>query len=585
MIRDQVIFETEAALPQSDPIRMDGACFVGFVAERKPLAAGPALAGWLDRAGYLTAAERPADGPPAPVTLIDRPVPVRSLGEYEALFDGSRRLDQQAEITGLRLPAALAPADVATPLAVVVDGRIEEIDLSGAASPEAAAEAINAARLGVEARLDGTAGQRRLVLALPLSHGPGTLAVLAHPGLGFPLAAHAHARAAGTVLDAAVRQFFAMGGTRAVIVSLGEPLPLFAPAAARESALARLAGLGPVPGGHVMHRLRADDLPPPHIAAAGRSGITHLYGLPEPAMLLLPDLPDLCAADRIPAPPAATLPPTEVAFAECLPAPASPLPASINDVALPESGQTGLGLWTAAVERVLALIGSHRRDMHLLLAVPRPAAETAMRLPESAFLHLAGPFLRTAESGALPGRAMPACAVLAGRIAAKLQGTRPYGSAAADPVEAAIDIAEPPGPRSWPVSWFARGPRGVELTRDISASDDPAWRPGPSTRIAARLVREAGVMGQDLVFEPISMRLMRRVVIGFEQVLTAIAAAGGLRPGDGDPGYDVICDRRTMTAADIDNGTLRAEISFRPAAPIEMIRIVLPLGAAKGGRP
>lgn len=683
MLLDLIRFETEAALPPDDPVRMDGACFVGLLAERRPVAAGAALAGWLERMGYLPDAEKAAgpvevaslplpatlpaaavaapltvvvngqrheivlsaadtpetaaeainaaaagveawltgpagarrltialarargpgrlavlahpglgfpDAPSGPATLIDRPVPVHSIGEYEALFDGAARLDRQAAIIGLALPATLAPADVAAPLAVVVDGVLHEIALGAASTPQAVVEAVNAAARGVEARLTEAAGERRLVIALPLSHGPGTLAVLAYPSLGFPEARHARARGVPTVMDVAIRQFFAMGGRMAHVVSLGPPLPLLASRAERAAALGRLMGLGALATSDpaLLATRLLDALPAPHAAVATLSGVAHLMALDAPAMLLVPDLPDLVACDREEPAPAVVPPAGPVVFADCVPPPTPLMPGAAEALALPETDTTGLALWRGAVGRMLRLVSDHRRDLHLVAAVPRAAdgADVAAALPDSAFLLLAGPFLRTPASAGLPQRAMPACAVLAGQIAAVLNGPSPWGSAAAQPLAEVLDIAEPAGSGGWRVCWVLRGPRGAALSRDITASSDPSWRAGPSSRIAARLLREAAVMGQDMVFEPIDARLMRRVVVGFERVLGAIADAGGLK-GAGR-GFSVVCDRTLMTAADIDNGILRAEVTFRPAAPIEAIRVVLPIGllrgAAAGGR-
>lgn len=556
MLLSQVSFETLGRAPPDDPVRMDGACFIGLCAERRP----------------------------GPATCYDRPVPVRSFGEVEALFDTGARLDRAAEVISLPLPAAFAPADLAAPLTVVLDGALAEIALGAAATPAAVAAAVNAAGRGVEARLAVTAGEVRLVVGLPASHGPGTLAVLAHPALGFPEARHARARAVPTVLAVALRQFFAMGGRLAHVISLGPALPLFAPRAERVAALGRLMGLGPIPAEHVALRL-GEPLPAPHAPAASLSGLTHLLALDGPAMLLMPDLPDLTAADREPPAQPAPVPPARPVFAECVPPAAPAFPSAVTAAALPEADAEGLGLWRGAVDRALGLIAAHRRDLHLIAAVPRAArgGAVAAALPDSAFLLLAGPFLRTPASEGLPQRAMPACSVLAGRIAATLTGPAPHASAAAAPPEAVTALAEPPGPAAWPVSWIVTSPRGPLLSRDITASRDPDWRPTIAGRIMARLVREAAVMGQDLVFEPIDRRLMRRVVVGFERILGAVAAAGGLRAEGRDRGFSVVCDRTLMTDADIEAGILRAEITFRPAAPIEAIRVVLPVGLMRGG--
>ena len=52
-------------------------------------------------------------------------------------------------------------------------------------------------------------------------------------------------------------------------------------------------------------------------------------------------------------------------------------------------------------------------------------------------------------------------------------------------------------------------------------------------------------------------------------------------PANWTRGYSVLCDRTLHTQSDIDQGRLRVEVSFRPARPVEMIRIVLPIGTTE----
>lgn len=567
---DQISFDEEEPLPQPDPVRMDGVCFVGYLAERRPVLAGAALRDRLDGIGLLSPAEKLT----GPVTLIDRPVTIASLSAYEALFDGDARLDQLAEVTGGRLPEVIAGVDLALPLVLIIDGVLREIALPAQDStPEEIATALVGHGLAAEILRPG--GEPRLRLSLPPAHGPGRIAVLAHPPLGFPRAVAGEAQRVGTAMDVAIRQFFAMGGALAHVVSLGPPLPLFGPREARTEALGRLLAL---PGAEArdVAALSTGPLPPPHLAATTRTGILHLYGLDEAAFLLLPDLPDLCARDRRPVPEPAPAAPRVVAFAECLPTPAPRAPDPLALVVLAEMDAAGLAMWQAALARVLRLIGDHRRDLHLVAALPRPipGIDLATALPDSAFLMLAAPALLTPFSSQLPARAMEADGVLAGQLATLLTSDAPHGSAAATSVPMVTGLTDP---APLPVNAFSISPNGCHLDRDITASSDPAWRAGPASRMAALLLRQAQVLGQDLVFAPISAALQRRVVLGFEAVLATIAAQGGLRPGPADPGYDVICDARTMTAHDIDTGVLRAEVSFRPALPIEAIQLSLPL--------
>ena len=96
------------------------------------------------------------------------------------------------------------------------------------------------------------------------------------------------------MLAAAVQQFFASGGKRAYVLSMGAPLALTAARPERTRALAQIAGLGGVPDAQVLAAL-AGPVPPPHIPAQDRRGLTHLFGLEDASFLVMPDLPELVA--------------------------------------------------------------------------------------------------------------------------------------------------------------------------------------------------------------------------------------------------------------------------------------------------
>ncbi|MGB8818837.1 MAG: hypothetical protein WCC66_13045 [Rhizobiaceae bacterium] len=567
---DRIIFEAEPRARPTGPVRLDSVCFLGFVAERRPVRAGPVLTAWLDGLGLLTRAERLA----GPETLIGRPVTVASLAEYEMLFDGATRIDAVASLTGNPLGAQVLAADLSEPLAIVLDGRLIDIALPALdQTPAQIAAAIMNQCPGLSASVDQ---DRRLTLSRRAEAGAGTLAVLTHPGLGFPTLRHARTRAVGAAMDVAVRQFFAMGGQVAHIVSMGPPLPLLASSADRAQALGRLMGLGTVqPAAAAL--LMATPNPGPADGALAWPGLSMLMAFEDAGMLLIPDLPDLVAAERTPAPETRAPAPRLAVFADCLPEPAMAPPMALADMDLPVTDADGAALWGAAVSRALRLISDHRRDMQLLAALPRLGHGVASAMPASAFLTLASPYLKTPFSKTLPGAAMAPDAVLAGQFARRLNSDTPFASAALElvplvtmPAETVPDV---PGHCR-----FAADRGATVLVRDVTTSDDPAWRSGTAQRIIARLLREAARLGDGLLFEPISEIVMHRVIVAFETVLLQIAAEGGLSADGRDPGFSVICDASTTPAADIERGILRAEVTFRPAVPIEEIRLSLPIG-------
>ena len=122
-----------------------------------------------------------------------------------------------------------------------------------------------------------------------------------------------------------------------------------------------------------------------------------------------------------------------------------------------------------------------------------------------------------------------------------------------------------------------KGPRDIRYTADLTADDSTLWRAASARRMMQRLLKHAARMGGGVVFEPISDGLMRQIAQSFETVLQDIQQDGGLRPGRNDPGYTVICNRTNNPERERDQGRIRADISFRAAVPIEMIRVSLPV--------
>ncbi|MEP4194670.1 MAG: hypothetical protein ABJL99_03450 [Aliishimia sp.] len=581
MLLSQVSFETTPAPTTDTPLGMDVVCFIGQAAPRVPLSIGRDLATWWADRGYLSASER-ENGPD---TVLDRPVPLRSASDFASVFKTDARLDMQARLNGTPVQDPM-PAQV-DPLVLVIDGDLVEVPLPEGAVPltDFAAHIQTATPVLCDVIQNGA--ERFLSLALPLSHGAGTLAVLAHPNLGFETPSHARARAIGSPLESAVQQFFAMGGRKAYVISLSDAMPLFSNPETRAGGLASLMGLEQIARAQAdLTLLLGAGLPAAHIPAIERSGITHLFGLEDAAFVVLPDLPDLVALDRAPAILADPDLRPRAEFADCVPSASAAPMLPLAGVALPVVDETGLTLWHAAVARCLRLIQSSRRDIHLVASLPLGAdgLDVMPQLPRSAFLQLAAPFVRTPFSANLPMRAMAADSVLVGQIAAMDQSETPFTNPAARILPFVGVPLSPQGDEAAPVTCITQIPGGATLTRDITTSADPAWRAGGASRLAARLIRLAQEIGQDILFDPIDARLMRRITQAFTSVLEGVGRAGGLAEGRDDRGFLVMCNRQTTTDDDISRGILRADVMFRPASSIEEIRVSLPLNAQRGGQ-
>lgn len=454
-------------------------------------------------------------------------------------------------------------------------------------------------------------------------------------GDGAPTAATGH-----TGLGAAVRGFFAQGGARCYVVRVSDPwpvreLPLGADpgevelrAARRRRRLARLVpGFVQAPGDALV-----DPAPAPEASGtwsvhdeATWWGLAHLVGLPEVSMALCPDLAELAADVPEDPAPYAPPPPTRIpAFGPCDAAVPLQEPVSTAARRYPpptvSRAEAALGDWRDAVRLAIGLVATHRRDVQLIAALPRFAADhpigrdvhrgaldagllepVARGGLGSAFLQLAHPWVRGPLADALPGAIGPADGVLAGVLARHALTRGVQFSAAGAPVAGlvALDPAPSRADRLRLAPRVAGGaPRdritdrftlfdhaaggAVVLASDMTTSADDDWRPASITRGMAVLVRVASDVGATFTFEPSGEALWRRVAERFDAVLRRWWRQGALRGRTADEAYTVACDRRTMSQSDLDAGRLVCEVRFAPTFAITEITVAMTL--IEGGR-
>ena len=389
-----------------------------------------------------------------------------------------------------------------------------------------------------------------------------------------------------TYLGAAIRTFFARGGRRAYVVRLGDPWSAAASASIRRPQLGRLLPALP---------------PPTPVDRDTWRGVGHLFGLPDVSFLNLPDLPDLFAADSIPRP----TEPEALSEEKFVPLPADePAPTgfpSLRASPPPGGDDEGFRAWAAFVGRVGALLRQSAREVQLVAAVPLPLLAPAGLAPaarveqwgavstlSTAFVQLAYPWLRTPDSEALPGGLEPPDATLTGLLAhnALVRGTwfsamrRPV--AGLDAVEPLLDraaLARPLGRHLLRerISIFAPTPVGFQLLADVTTYDGEACRNAPVNRLTTAIVRAARLVGEESVFENNGERLWRLLTDRLNALMTGLWRAGVFAGASPDDAFEVVCDRSTMTQADIDAGRTIARIAFTAAAPIERIVIVFAL--------
>ncbi len=431
-------------------------------------------------------------------------------------------------------------------------------------------------------------------------------------GVGMGVGMSADDRRCACYLGAAVRSFFANGGRRAVIVRCGDPWPY----------------LEPVGGRAAQRSTRLAALLAPNASAMDPTswiGIGHLSGLPEVALLCLPDLADICAAEPARVDVAAEPPNSPEIFVECSGNTVAAVEEDIGlrDLAAPRADHAGFIAWRDALGSARERLARLHREMLIVAALPlpmedarhadswaqadfdtylenagvliAPQSSNAGRALASAFVQLVWPWLTTRHSVDLPGALEAPDGLLAGLLAMNalargtfrsVAGTRLASVSDSEPLLAWSGISETPSDRlARRVCVIAPSSVGWTLHSDVTASADEAWRAGGVSRLMGAVLRAARGTGEALIFEPSGPALWQRISNSMEELLTAFWIEGGLGGASLDEAFSVRCDRSTMSQNDLDNGRLRVEISILPVAAVERITVVLDLNGGGVAEP
>lgn len=416
------------------------------------------------------------------------------------------------------------------------------------------------------------------------------------------------ARRCAAYTGAAVRSFFAQGGRRAVIVRTGDPWPVLEAAGERTA----------------QRDARLTALLAPQAAAVDQSswrGIGHLFGLPDVALVCLPDLADLCSADPETVDVATEPPSSPEVFVECTVDSGGSVQEDVGlrDLAPPRCDEDGFVAWRDAIAAVRARLSTNHREMQLVAALPLPRADVRSVAvagtvwaqgdfagwlervgileagsdddphgrPPGAFVQFGWPWLKTRHSSDLPALLEPPDGMLTGVISrnALLRGTfravagttlaAVYGS---EPLLSWSGVAETPADRlARRVCVVAPSSDGWGLQSDVSSSDVEPWRAGGVSRLMGAILRAARRAGEAALFEASGPALWARLRRSLEQTLLAFWREGALGGASANEAFTVRCDRSTMSQNDLDNGRLRAEIAVLPVAAVERITVVLEL--------
>jgi hypothetical protein len=431
-----------------------------------------------------------------------------------------------------------------------------------------------------------------------------------------PLAANASTQCT-SYLGAAVGSFFARGGRRAVIIRVGDPWPLLESGTQRSAQRrARLHQLIPAfpDADHDTRPLPFEPYNP-----AGWQGLYHLYGLREVSFVLMPDLADACAVDP-PIPDLAPTPPLAAeGFVECSADEPVNIDSSLRNTPAPRLDEHGYAGWQLAVDAVRTFLDQPPREVLLLAALPLPhvdarrvvdgghihaqadmlawlerigvfgADDPVPYRPSQALVQLAWPWLRTQAATDLPEGLEPPDGVLAGLIAANANLRGCHRSVAGDFSLARLrDVADaeplpawglgdtsPDGQLAQRVCLFAPQADGWALQSDVTLAASAGWRFGGASRLMASILRAARSVGDVLAFEPNGPAVWARLKREMEELLLAYWREGAFAGASASQGFDVRCDRSTMSQADLDAGRMIVLITVAPAVSIERITVVL----------
>jgi hypothetical protein len=493
--------------------------------------------------------------------------------------------------------------EVAAPTAEVASNRMDVGCFIGFARARGATLPQFARRFLLDQGLLGVPGARAEAELAGLLHVPVPITSFASYEACF------ESGEAGTELGylaAAVRSFFAQGGRKCFVIRAGDPLPLGAPRAQRLAASAEL--LGDVPGA----------TPPSPLDPHGWRGLRHLHGLDQVSFVCFPDLPALVAHAPIAAEPEIEAPPVPEYFVECSPPPAATLSTPISPLRAPRvADESGYLDWASRLHVAIEFLRRFRKDVQLIASIPLPlegtpasidllgalsalglfdAHDASSRALGSAFLQLAYPWLGWEGSASLPEGLEGPEGVVAGLLARRALSRGTFASAAGQPLyhvtSAYPELSVAQRTRPQPLTSSRELPRraleervsllgptllGFVLSSDVTTSPDGDWRPAGNNRLMSVWVRALRELGLSLVFESSNegkwAELRRRVAF----IGDSLFRQGALRGPSARDAYEVLCDRSTMTPQDVDQGRIIAEVLYRPALPIESIRIALAL--------
>jgi phage tail sheath protein FI len=122
--------------------------------------------------------------------------------------------------------------------------------------------------------------------------------------------------------------------------------------------------------------------------------------------------------------------------------------------------------------------------------------------------------------------------------------------------------------------------RAIRVWGARVVTSDPDYKYVPVRRLLIFIEKSIDRGLQWVVFEPNAEPLWARVRFAIESFLNTVWRNGALEGTKPEQAYFVICDRTTMTQADIDNGQLIAVVGVAPVKPAEFVIVRIGLKTA-----
>lgn len=220
----------------------------------------------------------------------------------------------------------------------------------------------------------------------------------------------------------------------------------------------------------------------------------------------------------------------------------------------------------------------------LKVNVAREAQWREVESIQTASVQLVYPWIRNRDTAFLPGDLAPPDSYLAGIIAANAL-TRGTWRSILSQSASDLDALEPVLQRfALEGVLFPRlrdrvtvlGPTagGIQILSDVTTDSDENYRSASVVRLMSLIRRAAKVIGEQNVFENNGEKLWNRICDRFNNLLTGLWSEGALAGTCASEAFEVRCDRSTMTQADLDAGRVIVQVSFTVAVPIVRFTVV-----------